>query len=115
MRVYAASRNSDQTEGRGHAVDFAWYERIEDAVEAVQGEGTMGVGVGDVFVLDVLTDLTDITANRGPVKRQRVYGQSWAGTDRGRARYEPGWDPRGEHPEYQTYQRLRRKFGDDPA
>lgn len=53
IKAYAATRNSDQTEGKGHTVTIALFAHRADAVKAAAGQGVMGYGNGDVEPRDI--------------------------------------------------------------
>lgn len=109
--LFECSHNSDQTEGRGSMVPFAWEATLEDAVKRVQGEGVMGCGPGDVHLVQwVGEDVEMVRKNGGPVKKTRVYGAHWIPGRGSIAEYAPGWDPRGEDPEWQRLLKLAEKF-----
>lgn len=107
-QLFEAAHNSDQTEGRGHMVGFAWFDTLDQALEATRGHGVMGQGDGDVFLLEILTDLEQINTNRGPLRRTRIY-------DGNSKTFTPGWHPDGVDPEWAEYQRLRAKFDNAPV
>lgn len=102
---YEAQRNSDQTEGRGRMITFDRFVELGDALEAVKGQGVMGVGDGEVVQIT-------LRAEDGRVKMEqvRVYG------------YRKGWDNKWGYgftdnrdapvhdPEYQEFLRLQKKF-----
>lgn len=52
MPVYAATHNRDMTEGRGPMVIFAYFDNEAAALEAVRGQGVMGVGDGEVYLVE---------------------------------------------------------------
>lgn len=104
--VYLATRNSDQTEGRGHPLVIGIYTSEDDAVAAVQGQGVMGVGPGDVYSCHLNTQVKYLFSGDN-----RVYGyrEDWAG--RWGYGYVDNRDAPSNDPEYEEYLRLKEKFG----
>lgn len=51
--AYRASKNADQTEGRGPMVTIAIFTNRADAIQAASGKGVMGVGNGDVEQINI--------------------------------------------------------------
>lgn len=114
MIVYAAKRNSDQTEGRGHMYTFALFANLDDAVQAVQREGVMGVGTGDVYEETIFESLDEWkNAPKRGYGEGRVYGHK----QNPYGEWEYGFTDNREYEhvvqstEYQEYVRLKKKFG----
>jgi len=47
---FVAKINSDQTEGRGHMIDYGVFTDRLSAFDKVKGEAVMGVGDGDIYI-----------------------------------------------------------------
>ena len=114
---FVATRNSDQTEGRGHQVEIDSFDNYKDAYLSAKGEGVMGVGDGDVLMRTyhrcedcpalIKTDKTIYYG--GPYTQKNTLGK---GTY---ADYMPdGWhrdySAMAQDPEYADYLRLKNKF-----
>lgn len=119
---FIATRNSDLTEGRGQTVIIGFFMEEEDAVAAVKGQGTMGVGDGRVylfsFVERVLAHPDDHTAIASGLSlfdnRYLVYGYHRSLlTGDFRTGYVDGRDLPQNDPEFTEFLRLKAKF--DPA
>ena len=107
-QLFLATRNSDLTEGRGHTLVFGIFTEAAPAVEAVKGQGVMGVQDGSVYTVEV-----DTTYDRGMFARENlVYGYrqdragNWGYGYALDSEYEPEPDP-----EYLEYLRLHEKWG----
>lgn len=121
MKVYAATHNSDQTEGRGHTVVRAYFTNYDEAVKAVKGQGVMGYGDGEVYYVELLPQVYDTfeeykanlpkKANKemGFNKDTLVYGyhQNW----QGKWVHGPVEDAPVNDPDFKEYMRLKAKFG----
>jgi hypothetical protein len=106
MNVWKLTDNLDKTEGRGPTVVkgiFSTEEAAHDANRDV--EGTMGNPpqyAGDIWRVEL---------NTMPMVEEKVFGyrKDWVG------RWGHGWldlrDQPDKDPEWDEYQRLRRKFG----
>lgn len=99
--LYVATKNSDQTEGRGHTVIIGLFTEPDDAVQAVKGHGTMGAS--DAFVYTV--DLVD-GSYTGPMFKNLYYGYRQLNGVWGY-----GYTSEKSDPEYLEFLRLQEKFG----
>lgn len=116
--VFDATINSDSTEGRGPMVSVGLFDRIEDAVVAVQDGGVMGHGTGDVDRVPIFESWAEYeeyspkagSRIRRHVPREKVYGyrKDWKGSwgygfvDN---RDAPAYDP-----DYVKYKELQKKL-----
>ena len=97
--------NSDSTEGRGHMVCIGRYENEQQAYEHIKGKGVMGVGDGDVELVQYFK--TDDGFDKVTTK---VYGYRKDWNDN----WGTGWldwrDMPDDDPEFAEYIRLKKKF-----
>ena len=114
MKVYAATHNSDQTEGRGHTVVKAYFTELDDAILAVKNEGVMGFRDGDVYYVEVSPQVYSSYEEYQQEKNRPIDNASrlirdnlvYDGYEQKRIPNPPVLDP-----EYEDYVRLRAKFG----
>lgn len=117
--IYLATRNSDQTEGRGRTEVFAAFTRLEDAILAVKGQGVMGQGDGEVYAIfdkprvfesyDAWVEAKKPTPGWSISDASVVYGyhRDWQGNwKHGLVESAPLDDP-----DYLKYLELKQKFG----
>lgn len=118
MKIYECVRNSDQIEGRGPMVAFAWTEDLDEAIATVKGHGAGGVGDGEVFEIDTesrVDDGTTVPDQRGD--RRKVYGphRNWRGQyvdGRVDGRVDDDTTvPESEREDYALYKSLHARFG----
>ena len=121
MKAYAATHNSDQTEGRGHTVVRAYFANYDEAVKAVKGIGPMGCSDGEVYFVEILPQVFDTFEDFRNADRRRyndemklsrenlVYGyhQNW----QGKWVHGPVEDAPVNDPDFKEYMRLKAKFG----
>lgn len=123
ITIYEAAANSDRTEGRGSMVGFAYFDNEDAAVAAVKGAGTMGMGDGDVYAIELygsLQEYLDASAARDELarrngrtfieQRKKVYGyrKDWNG--QWGYGYTDNRDAPVDDPDYATYIKLKNKF-----
>lgn len=114
LTVYVATENSDLTEGKGMMVPIGYFLNVDDAVAAVQGRGVMGTGHGEVFAATIFDSFDEWAASEKPrpYPRKKIWGyrKDWKGA------WNYGWvdnrDAPINDPDYETYIKLKRKFGD---
>lgn len=101
--LYVATENSDLTEGRGHTIVTGLYIDPEEAVKAVHKRGTMGVGDGDVYTIE----LTD-----GKWKGRNLFQNKYYGYRQRNGVWGYGYaSDKDDDPEYIEYLRLKQKYG----
>lgn len=104
---YEAQRNSDQTEGRGGMVTFGRFRDLEPALEAVKGQGVMGVGDGEIVQVTFSVNSNGIVDEA----REKVYGYHKDWTGKWGYGFVDNRDAPVHDPEYQEFLRLQKKFG----
>jgi hypothetical protein len=70
--IYEATKNSDQTEGRGQTVRIAAFSKVNDARRAAKGQGVMGYGDGDVQSLEVYDSFEEYEGVNKKTLRKRA-------------------------------------------
>lgn len=103
--LYIATENSDLTEGRGHTTVTGLYTDPKLAVDAVRGRSVMGVGDGDVYLIE----LDETGSYKGSLfKRENLFYGYRKGPN---GRWGHGYTDHELDPEWETYVRLQKKFG----
>lgn len=115
MEIYIATENADRTEGRGPMKEIGYYTNEEAAIAAVRGRGVMGAGDGEVIKVQVHDEfqVDPHHPRRGLAQFYPIriwgYRQGWDG--KWGYGYIDNRDAPVNDPEYQTYVRLKKKFG----
>lgn len=70
--VYAAQENEDTTEGKGRMRTVALFDTKDAALACAKGRGVMGVGDGDVTVVQVFSSMRDYEENNDTAMRKKA-------------------------------------------